>query len=101
MAKTLVTVSNPTSDPGLGGVAFKIKTTKPKRYLVRPNQSILMAGERREVAILMSPEKQAEARQEHGQVVMDKFQVVYLPLNKAVCDSFEKSGDVKEQVRSI
>jgi hypothetical protein len=97
MVKTLVTVSNLSSDPG--GVAFKIKTTKPRRYLVRPNQSILMPGERREVAILMSSEKQAEARQEHGQVVRDKFQVVYLSLNEAVYDGLTDAAEVKEQVR--
>jgi hypothetical protein len=30
-------ISNPTSSP----VAFKVKTTNPERYLVRPNQGIL------------------------------------------------------------
>eukprot|EP00612_Vaucheria_litorea_P006133 CAMPEP_0171470932 /NCGR_PEP_ID=MMETSP0946-20130122/418_1 /TAXON_ID=109269 /ORGANISM="Vaucheria litorea, Strain CCMP2940" /LENGTH=250 /DNA_ID=CAMNT_0012000355 /DNA_START=207 /DNA_END=955 /DNA_ORIENTATION=- len=38
--------------------SFKIKTTKPKRYLVRPNQGIIMPGESEKVMIvILGPEK--------------------------------------------
>lgn len=97
MTKTLVTVSNLSSNPG--GVAFKVKTTKPRRYLVRPNQGILGPGERKEVAILMSSEKQAEARNElEERAVSDKFQVVYLSLSEVAYESLKNAAEGKEQV---
>jgi len=99
MAKTLVTVGNLSSNPG--GVAFKVKTSKPRRYLVRPNQGILGPGERKEVDILMSSEKQEEARKEqenHAGVMSDKFQVVYLSLNEAAYDGLKNAVEGQEQV---
>lgn len=97
LAKTLVTVSNLSSNPG--GVAFKVKTTKPRRYLVRPNQGILGPGERKEVAILMSSEKQAEAQKElEEHAVSDKFQVVYLSLSEVTYDGLKNAAEGTEQV---
>lgn len=100
LTKTIVTVSNLSSTPG--GVAFKVKTTKPRRYIVRPNQGILGPGERKEVAILMSAERQAEARKEQEQAGVcssDKFQVVYLALNEAAYAGLKNATEIKEQVR--
>mmetsp|Transcript_24772 Transcript_24772/g.32363 ORF Transcript_24772/g.32363 Transcript_24772/m.32363 type:complete len:366 (+) Transcript_24772:84-1181(+) len=34
--------------------AFKVKTTKPKLYVVRPNQGLLLPGEQLEVAIVLN-----------------------------------------------
>ena len=34
-------------------VAYKIKTTNPKQYFVRPNQGIVQPGERKPIAVMM------------------------------------------------
>ena len=39
-------------------VAFKVKTTAPKRYCVRPNSSVIKPQESIEVRILMQPLKE-------------------------------------------
>ncbi|CAG9763387.1 unnamed protein product [Ceutorhynchus assimilis] len=36
-------------------VMFKIKTTAPKKYCVRPNSGILLAGEKAQIAICLQP----------------------------------------------
>jgi MSP (Major sperm protein) domain len=39
-------------------VAFKVKTTKPKRYLVKPNQGLVQPSESEPISIqLLAPEK--------------------------------------------
>ena len=38
--RTTLAITNVTEAP----IAFKVKTTKPERYLVRPNQDVLAAG---------------------------------------------------------
>lgn len=38
-----------------GSVAFKIKTTAPKNYLVRPSSGIIQAGETCKVSIILQP----------------------------------------------
>lgn len=76
----VMTIANDPSGPCL---AFKVKTTKPKRYLVRPSQGTLRPGERRDVTILVPPERQAELlrslREGNGAPrEEDKFQVLYV-----------------------
>ncbi|KAI9334909.1 PapD-like protein [Obelidium mucronatum] len=39
-----------------GIIAFKIKTTAPKHYCVRPNAGIIAAGDSREVEVLLQPD---------------------------------------------
>lgn len=40
-----------------GNIAFKIKTTAPKFYVVKPNQSILDKGSKINIDILLQPGK--------------------------------------------
>ncbi|CAK9440058.1 uncharacterized protein LODBEIA_P41580 [Lodderomyces beijingensis] len=44
-----LTLSNPTRQP----LAFKVKTTAPKLYCVRPNASVLQPGESQQVSIIL------------------------------------------------
>ncbi|GMH86679.1 hypothetical protein TrVE_jg10709 [Triparma verrucosa] len=47
--KSMLTLANNTGDY----FAFKVKTTQPKRYLVRPNQGLVKPGESEEVTIIL------------------------------------------------
>ena len=58
-----ISVSNPTENDV---IAFKIKTTAPKRYCVRPNVGLLKPGETSDVKVLLQP---GETDEKH------KFQV--------------------------
>merc|ERR1711935_183383 len=58
-----ISVSNPTENDT---IAFKIKTTAPKRYCVRPNVGIVKPGETSDVKVLLQP---GETDEKH------KFQV--------------------------
>uniref|UniRef100_A0A7S3LDL8 MSP domain-containing protein n=1 Tax=Amphora coffeiformis TaxID=265554 RepID=A0A7S3LDL8_9STRA len=49
--KAVITLKHPGGSAG--SVAFKVKTTQPRRYLVRPNQGIITAGKTEEVQILL------------------------------------------------
>lgn len=44
-------LSNPTEK----NIAFKVKTTAPKRYCVRPNNGILLPGKSINVAVMLQP----------------------------------------------
>lgn len=44
-------MSNPTDKP----IAFKVKTTAPKRYCVRPNNGIIVPGKTVSVAVMLQP----------------------------------------------
>lgn len=44
-------LSNPTDKP----IAFKVKTTAPKRYCVRPNNGIIVPGKSVSVAVMLQP----------------------------------------------
>lgn len=56
----MLAITNTTTAP----IAFKVKTTKPDRYLVRPNQDVLAAGEEKVVAISVKKEELAKIMQE-------------------------------------
>eukprot|EP00657_Telonema_sp_P-1_P005973 TRINITY_DN2383_c0_g2_i1.p1 TRINITY_DN2383_c0_g2~~TRINITY_DN2383_c0_g2_i1.p1 ORF type:complete len:117 (+),score=42.37 TRINITY_DN2383_c0_g2_i1:172-522(+) len=38
---------------GSKNIAYKIKTTNPKQYFVRPNQGVVKPGERKPIAVMM------------------------------------------------
>ena len=44
-------LSNPNEKP----IAFKVKTTAPKRYCVRPNNGIIAPGKSVNVAVMLQP----------------------------------------------
>ncbi|KDN35677.1 VAMP-associated protein [Tilletiaria anomala UBC 951] len=54
LVKRSLQVSNPNNQP----VAFKVKTTAPKQYCVRPNSGRIEPGERIEVQVLLQPMKE-------------------------------------------
>ncbi|CAG9310138.1 unnamed protein product [Blepharisma stoltei] len=64
-------------------VAFKVRTTAPKSYLVRPSQGILYPGEAKELSIIMQP------LSEHPGDVAHRFLVQAIPtqLNPSTCSS--------------
>lgn len=48
---------NPTDAP----VAFKVKTTSPKKYCVRPNTGVVAPGQTQEVTVIMQAQKEPPA----------------------------------------
>jgi hypothetical protein len=46
---------NPTDAP----IAFKVKTTSPKKYCVRPNTGVVAPGQTQEVTVIMQAQKEA------------------------------------------
>jgi hypothetical protein len=49
--KATLTITNVSN----GNVAYKVKTTAPKAYVVKPNQGIIEAGQKVEVEISFVP----------------------------------------------
>ncbi|GAA93790.1 uncharacterized protein L969DRAFT_43860 [Mixia osmundae IAM 14324] len=68
LVKRTLTVANTNSQP----VVFKVKTTAPKQYCVRPNSGRIEPGERVEVQVLLQPMKEDPAP---GAKCKDKFLV--------------------------
>ena len=53
---TLTNTASPTAPGGkVTGIVFKIKTTAPKTYCVRPNAGLLMPGESKTVSVMLQP----------------------------------------------
>lgn len=66
-------------------VAFKVKTTAVKRYVVRPNVGILLPGQSVEVAVLLNYDR-ARAEGVDLATAHDRFQVLSVGMNTAVPD---------------
>lgn len=49
------------TNPSSGHVAFKVKTTAPKAYLVRPSSGTLKPNGQQEVQIILQPQNSADA----------------------------------------
>ena len=58
--------------------SFKVKTTNPRRYSVRPNVGILWAGEEAQVTVQLPAQKETPPDMSKCK---DKFQVLALPLS--------------------
>ncbi|KAI8086454.1 PapD-like protein [Halteromyces radiatus] len=67
-SKEVLTINNPTDQD----VAFKVKTTAPKLYCVRPNSGLVPAGEALEVQVMLQPFKEEPPM---DQKCKDKFLV--------------------------
>jgi len=78
-------------------VAFKVKTTAPKRYCVRPNAQILEPGKSQEVQVLLQPLKELP----ENNVCKDKFlvQSVTLADNDPPQDDLKNFWDVVTESR--
>ncbi|KAL8276269.1 hypothetical protein RQP46_011343 [Phenoliferia psychrophenolica] len=68
LVKQTLTIQNTNSSP----IAFKVKTTAPKQYCVRPNSGRVEAGESCQVQVLLQPMKEDPAP---GTKCRDKFLV--------------------------
>ncbi|XVE76941.1 hypothetical protein DITRI_Ditri13aG0021100 [Diplodiscus trichospermus] len=44
-------------------IAFKVKTTKPKKYCVRPNRGVVLPGSTCNVTVIMQAQKEAPLEQ--------------------------------------
>ena len=64
-------------------VAYKVKTTAVKRYVVRPNLGILLPGRTVEVAVLLNYDR-ARAEGVDLAAVHDRFQVCGVPVEEGV-----------------
>ncbi|ORZ21203.1 PapD-like protein [Absidia repens] len=73
MSKETLIVRNPTKE----NIAFKVKTTAPKLYCVRPNAGIVAAGKSQEVQVMLQPFKEEPPL---DQKCKDKFLVQTVPL---------------------
>uniref|UniRef100_A0A1I8I184 MSP domain-containing protein n=1 Tax=Macrostomum lignano TaxID=282301 RepID=A0A1I8I184_9PLAT len=82
---TTLRLSNPVADQP---VAFKVKTTAPKRYCVRPNSGLIQAGGEVEVAVMLQPSAgdqsdTAEQRSRHKFMVQSLLMPARTPPNLA------------------
>lgn len=77
------------SNQGGEDVAFKVKTTAPRRYCVRPNASVIKPGTTVDVNIMMLPQKE---QPQDLQNCKDKFLIQYLNLDgeELTPDTFSK-----------
>jgi hypothetical protein len=48
-------------NPSDARIAFKVKTTSPKKYSVRPSSGIVEPGSSKEVQVIMQPQKEMPA----------------------------------------
>ncbi|CAM9350431.1 unnamed protein product [Discosporangium mesarthrocarpum] len=71
------------TNPGIHPSAFKVKTTKPKRYLVRPNQGTVAPGATTVVSILLLAQEKRLLMEEYRETgstdESNKFMVQSVP----------------------
>mmetsp|Transcript_6552 Transcript_6552/g.12064 ORF Transcript_6552/g.12064 Transcript_6552/m.12064 type:complete len:325 (-) Transcript_6552:168-1142(-) len=82
-------------------IAFKVKTTQPRRYLVRPNQGLIAPGSAETISILLvEKDKQVllQSYERLGQSGLDHSKDKFLVQSCTVDKSFaaKKSGDQTE-----
>ena len=66
---------------------YKVKTTNPKRYSVRPNVGVVYPGEEMVVSVQLPAFKELPADM---QKCKDKFQVLTLPLDEATSNALRQ-----------
>ena len=80
-------------------IAFKIKTTAPKRYCVRPNVGLLKPGETSDVKVLLQPGETDEKHKFQVQSLVGQyyyFRLFFITLPKIVPENYETlSADEK------
>mmetsp|Transcript_51719 Transcript_51719/g.124827 ORF Transcript_51719/g.124827 Transcript_51719/m.124827 type:complete len:339 (+) Transcript_51719:451-1467(+) len=79
-------------------VAFKVKTTQPRRYLVRPNQGLVLPGQSETISILLVEKDKAVLMQSYerlGQAGLDHSKDKFLVQSTTVDREFaaKKNGD--------
>ncbi|KAI8331022.1 PapD-like protein [Chlamydoabsidia padenii] len=98
--KEILKITNPSNQD----IAFKVKTTAPKLYCVRPNAGIVPAGAHLEVQVMLQPFKEEPPL---DQKCKDKFLVQTVPMVNEL-ESFELAdlwphveSNAKELVQQI
>lgn len=82
-----LTISNPSDSTD---VTFKVKTTRPLRYLVRPNQGIIGPKGTATVSVILQTkdcDELLELSEEERQKVNDKFLVQTASVEESFCNS--------------
>lgn len=87
-SKQPITITNSLSEP----VAFKIKTTAPKQYCVRPNSGRLAAGESCTVAVLLQAMKEDPPP---DFVCKDKFLIQAIKVEKEILELDQEAANAK------
>lgn len=87
---------------GTERIAFKVKTTKPRRYLVRPNQGLVEVGKSTDVTVILQQKDCEELIQSQASLTdsTDKF----LVQSAVVADNFfdeTSTKPAKEQTDSL
>ena len=86
-----LTLSNPTNTP----LAFKVKTTAPKLYCVRPNASIVQPGDSLQISIILQGFSQPLP---NDYKCKDKFLLVSVPAPNSIDPS--KVGESWSQLET-
>lgn len=98
-SRCIMTLSHPNnSDVHL---AFKVKTTQPRRYLVRPNQGIVAPGDTATVNILLVDKDKQMLLQSYdrlGQSALDHSKDKFLVQSCVVNDDFAKNYLAKKKL---
>ncbi|KAI1389801.1 VAMP-associated protein [Hypoxylon trugodes] len=95
-------IKNPNTHP----VAFKVKTTAPKQYCVRPNSGRVEPGKEVEVAVILQAMKQEPPPDTKCR---DKFLVQSVPITgdkefanlASIWDAMEKSAITEKKIRVV
>jgi len=85
VCKTKLQLSNPTDMK----IAYKVKTTAPRRYCVRPNSGQINPGETAEVNIMLQPSQNNDDLQKHKFMVQSIELATQEQLERAVDDLFK------------
>ncbi|GMI03051.1 hypothetical protein TrRE_jg6247, partial [Triparma retinervis] len=89
--KSILTLTNNSQDEFY---AFKVKTTQPRRYLVRPNQGLIKHGDSEEVTIILVDKEKQILLNEFEQIgpgALESSKDKFLIQSKAVEEEFYES----------
>ena len=84
------------SNGGTDAYSFKVKTTNPKRYSVRPNVGIVYPGQEARVTVQLPAMKELPSDMNKCK---DKFQVLTLKLDTNTAEELQRLGSGSEEQR--
>ncbi|KAG9403190.1 hypothetical protein AC1031_006742 [Aphanomyces cochlioides] len=98
-----LTISNPSS---VENVAFKVKTTRPMRYLVRPNQGVIGPNSSATVLVILQQKDCDELLRldaSERQLSNDKFLVQSVGVEAAFCDllTTKQAKEVMDELTTL
>lgn len=108
--KAILTLKYPSGGSQGEAIAFKVKTTQPRRYLVRPNQGLLLPGQTEQIQILLVEKDKVSLWQSYerlGQSALDSSKDKFLvqsctvsPEEKLNASDYEKLSNFWTKVMS-